>query len=49
MADSADTLAQWPIRFHVTGGPMPGLDLTDLSALQEIEDLDYVERMKRLK
>jgi hypothetical protein len=32
-----------------TGGPMPGLDLTDLSALQEIEDLDYVERMKRLK
>ena len=32
-----------------TGGPMPGIDLTDLSALQEIEDLDYVERMKRLK
>jgi hypothetical protein len=30
-----------------TGGPMPGIDLTDLSALQEIEDLDYVERMKR--
>ena len=30
-----------------TGGPMPGVDLTDLSALQEIEDLDYVERMKR--
>jgi len=32
-----------------TGGPMPGIDLTDLSALPEIEDLDYVERMKRLK
>jgi hypothetical protein len=32
-----------------TGGPMPGIDLTDLSALQEIEDLDYVERMKRFK
>ena len=31
-----------------TGGPM-GIDLTDLSALQEIEDLDYVERMRRLK
>jgi hypothetical protein len=29
-----------------TGGPMPGIDLTDLSALQEIEDLDYVERFK---
>jgi hypothetical protein len=34
---------------NATGGPMPGIDLTDLSALQEIEDLDYVERMKRLK
>jgi hypothetical protein len=32
-----------------TGGPMPRIDLTDLSALQEIEDLDYVERMKRFK
>jgi hypothetical protein len=32
-----------------TGGPMPGIDLTDLSALQEIEDLDYVERMRRSK
>jgi hypothetical protein len=32
-----------------TGGPMPGIDLTDLSALQEIDDLEYVERMKRLK
>jgi len=32
-----------------TGGPMPGIDLTDLSALQEIEDLDYVERMNRSK
>jgi hypothetical protein len=32
-----------------TGGPMPGIDPTDLSALQEMEDLDYVERMKRFK
>jgi hypothetical protein len=31
------------------GGPMPGVDLTDLSALQEMDDLAYVERMKRLK
>jgi hypothetical protein len=30
-------------------GPMPGVDLTDLSALQEIEDLDYVERIRRSK
>jgi hypothetical protein len=32
-----------------TGGPMPGIDLTDLSALQEMDDLEYVERMKRSK
>jgi hypothetical protein len=32
-----------------TGGPMPGIDLTDVSSLQEIEDLDYVGRMKRFK
>ncbi len=32
-----------------TGGPLPGHDLTDLSVLQEIEDLDYVDRMRRLK
>jgi len=32
-----------------TGGPMPGIDLTDLSALQEMDDLSYVERMKRFK
>ena len=31
------------------GGPMPGVDLADLSALQEMDDLAYVERMKRLK
>ena len=32
-----------------TGGPMPGIDLTDFSALQELEDLEYIERMKRFK
>jgi hypothetical protein len=32
-----------------TGGPMPGIDLTDFSALQEMDDLDYVERMKQFK
>jgi hypothetical protein len=30
-----------------TGGPMPGIDLTDVSALQETDDLDAVARMKR--
>jgi len=28
------------------GGPMPGIDITDGSALQELDDLEYVERMK---
>jgi hypothetical protein len=28
-----------------TGGPMPGVDITDSSALQEMDDLEYVARM----
>ena len=32
-----------------TGGPMPGIDLTDLSALQEIDDLEQRTRMQRFK
>jgi hypothetical protein len=32
-----------------TGGPMPGVDVTDSSALQEMDDLEYIERMKRFK
>jgi hypothetical protein len=32
-----------------TGGAMPGVDLTDLSAFQEADDLAYVARMKRRK
>ena len=32
-----------------SGGPMPGIDLTDLSTLQELDDLAYVGRMKRFK
>ena len=32
-----------------TGGPMPGVDFTSFSALQELDDLEYVERMKNFK
>jgi hypothetical protein len=32
-----------------TGGLMPGIDLTDLAALQEFDDEAYVERMKQHK
>ncbi|HEX3522252.1 MAG TPA: hypothetical protein VHT52_09215 [Stellaceae bacterium] len=29
------------------GGLIPGIDLTDLSTLQETDDLDYLRRMQR--
>jgi hypothetical protein len=32
-----------------TGGPMPGIDISDSAAIQEMEDLEYVERMKHFK
>jgi len=39
-----------PIRVSkATGGPMPGIDITRFSALEELDDLEYVERMKHFK
>src|SRR5882672_4447954 len=32
-----------------TGGLMPGVDLTSFSALEEIDDLEYLEQMKHSK
>jgi hypothetical protein len=32
-----------------TGGPFPGIDISNSAALQEMEDLDYAERMKHFK
>jgi Arc/MetJ-type ribon-helix-helix transcriptional regulator len=32
-----------------TGGPMPSIELADLSTLQEIDDLDYIHRIKNFK
>jgi Ribbon-helix-helix protein, copG family len=32
-----------------TGGLLPGVDLTKFSDYQEMEDLEYIERMKALK
>ena len=34
---------------RAVGGPMPGIDLADLSALQEMDDVSYLARMKRFK
>lgn len=28
------------------GGPMPGVDISNSAALREMEDLEYVERLK---
>ena len=30
-----------------TGGPLPGIDISNSAALQEMEDLEYIERLKR--
>lgn len=32
-----------------TGGLMPGIDISNSAALQEMEDLEYVARMKQFK
>jgi hypothetical protein len=32
-----------------TGGPLPGIDISNSAALQEMEDLEYIERMKHFK
>jgi hypothetical protein len=32
-----------------TGGLLPGIDLDDTAALQELDDLDYVRRMRMMK
>jgi hypothetical protein len=53
--DSADKLTK-PAKRRViprvseaTGGLTPGVDLTRFSDYQEMEDLEYVERMKHFK
>jgi len=31
------------------GGPFPGIDISNSAELQEMDDLDYVERMRRFR
>jgi len=38
-----------PRHSDAVGGPLPGIDISNSAALQEMEDLDYVERMKHFK
>jgi len=32
-----------------TGGTWPGIDISNSAALQEMDDLEYIERMKHFK
>ena len=32
-----------------TGGTLPGIDISDSAAIQELEDLEYLERMKTFR
>ena len=45
----AKTKPTLPRVSKATGGPMPGVDLTSSSALQELDDLEYVAQMQRSK
>jgi hypothetical protein len=38
-----------PRTSNATGGTLPGIDIANSAALQEMEDLEYVERMKHFK
>ncbi len=46
---SANTERVMPRVSKAKGGPAPGVDLTSFAAIQEMDDLEYMERMKRLK
>jgi hypothetical protein len=50
---SKDTAKRQRVRLPpvstATGGVAPGLDPADTSALQELDDLNYVKRLQRLK
>jgi hypothetical protein len=38
-----------PRHSDASGPPLPGIDISNSAALQEMEDLEYVERMKHYK
>jgi len=45
----AKTKRVLPRYSDAVGAPLPGIDISDSAALQEIEDIEYVERMKHFK
>jgi hypothetical protein len=44
---SANAKRVMPRCSDATGGPLPGIDISNSAALQEMEDIEYVERLKR--
>lgn len=38
-----------PLVSTATGGPMPGFENITLSKIDEMDDLEYIERMKRFR
>jgi hypothetical protein len=48
-AKKIDAKRVLPRYSDAVGGPLPGIDISDSAALQEAEDLAYVERMKNFK
>jgi hypothetical protein len=56
LRDKVDEPAKRPKRRRVslpvskaTGGLLPGIDISNSAALQELEDLEYLERMKTFR
>jgi hypothetical protein len=44
---TAKTKRVLPRISKATGGLMPGIDISNSAALQEMEDLEYIERLNR--
>ncbi len=48
-SESSSETRKSPRVSTATGGPLSDIDLDDFSALQEMDDLEYVERMRHFK
>ena len=47
LAEKKEARPLIPVRISkAKGGPMPGIDISNSAALQEMEDLEYIERLK---
>lgn len=46
---AAKTKRVLPPVSDATGGPRPGIDISNSAAIQEMEDIEYIERMKNFR